>query len=38
MFYVAVIFYYQNKFKFVNYCFNKIYASEEVEVMTKKKI
>ena len=26
----------QNKLEFVNYCFNRMYASEEAEVMTKK--
>ena len=34
--YVAVVLDPQNKFEFVNYCFNRMYASVEAEVMTKK--
>ena len=34
--YVAVVLDPQNKLEFVNYCFNRMYVSEEAEVMTKK--
>ena len=34
--YVAIVLDPQNKLEFVNYYFNRMYASEEVEVMTKK--
>ena len=34
--YVAIVLDPQNKLEFVNYCFNRMYASEEAEVMTKK--
>ena len=34
--YVAVVLDPQNKLEFVNYCFNRMYASVEAEVMTKK--
>ena len=34
--YVAIVLDSQNKLEFVNYYFNRMYASEEVEVMTKK--
>ena len=34
--YVIVVLDLQNKLEFMNYCFNRMYASEEAKVMTKK--
>ena len=34
--YVAVVLDPQNKLEFVNYCFNRMYVSEEAEVIKKK--
>ena len=36
LFYVAIVFNPQNKLEFVNYCFNRMYVSDEAEMMTKK--